>query len=239
MSAGESASAIMCNLVPVIAATIGLLNHGMVVASEAGLAVGSACFGSPPGWWSIAPDTETIWNILATLVAALIAAGAAIFGARWAARHTMKNARDLQDRERRLDEKSVAALLSADLHRKLVMLVRLLQETEEVQRNELAAIDTNTKVLESALPNLGALGHQGAANLLAAFDGISLLARDARGGGKESQRLTERIRMVAVHIGRVLITLWSLYKLDRPERLEKAGINLEAVDLRQLKDLGL
>ncbi len=229
----------MRDLGMIITVVIGLKNDWLVVASEADAPVDSGAFLVPGGWCFVAPDSETLWNIIATLIAALIAAGAAFFAARWAARSTMKNARDLQDRERRLEEKSVAALLSADLHRKLVMLARLLQEAEEVQRNELAAIDTNTKIFESALPNLGTLGHQGAANLLAAFDGISLLARDARGGGKESQGLTERIRMVAIHIGRVLITLWSLYKLDRPERLEKAGINLEAVDLRQLKDLGL
>ena len=77
--------------------------------------------------------------------------------------------------------RTVAALLSADLHRRLVMLVRLLLEPAAVQVEQLATMDTSTRVLEAALPKLGALGHQGAANLLAAFDGIALLVSDARG----------------------------------------------------------
>ena len=217
--ASESASAIMRYLGLVIA----LASRWLVVASEADAAVVSAAFLALGGWWPTAPDSETIWNIMATLFAALIAAVAAIFAARWAARSTMRNARDLQDRERRLEEQSVAELLSADLHRRLVMLVRLLQEPEAVQVSELVTMDTNTKVLEAALPKLGALGHQGAANLLAVFDGISLLARDARGGGRETQDLTGRMRIVVIHTGRVINALWELYKMDRPEPLEKAG----------------
>ena len=223
----------------IITVVIGLKNDWLVVASEADAPVDSGAFLVPGGWCFVAPDSETLWNIIATLIAALIAAGAAFFAARWAARSTMKNARDLQDRERCLEERSVAALISADLHRKLVMLALLLQEPEAVQRNELVTMNTNNKVLEAALPKLGALGHQGAANLLAAFDGISLLARDARGGDRESQDLPERMRNVAIHVGRVVNTLWKLYKLDRPEPLEKTGINLKAVRLGQLKDLGL
>ena len=110
----------------------------------------SAAFLALSGWWPKAPDSETIWNILATLFAALMAGGAAIFAARWAARSTMKSARDLQDRERRLEGQSVAALLSADLHRKLVMLALLLQKPEAERINELATMDTNTKVVLEA-----------------------------------------------------------------------------------------
>ena len=234
--ASESASAIMRYLGLVIA----LASRRLVMAGEAdAAAVVSAAFLALGGWWSTAPDSETVWNIIATLFAALIAAGAAIFAARWSARSTMKNARDLQDRERRREEELVAALLSADLHRKLVMLAQLLQKPEAERVSELVMMNTNTKVLETALPRLGALGHQGAAHLLAAFDGISLLAGDAHGGSWETQDLTERMRIVAIHIGCVVNTLWKRYELDQPGPLEKAGINLEAVGLGQLKDLGL
>ena len=200
-------------------------------------AVVSAAFLAPAGWWPEAPSSETAWNILAILVAALIAAGAAIFAARWAARSTMKNACALQDRERRHEEKSVAALLSADLHIKLVMLVQLLLEPNNSKVKHLATMDMSTKVLEAALPKLGGLDHQGAANLLNAFEGIALLVSDAREA--RQQGLTERMQCVALHIGRVVNTLWGLYELDRPKPFEKAGINLEEVGLEKLKNLGL
>ena len=72
---------------------------------------------------SKAPSSETIWTVLAIMASALIAVGAAFLSA-WL---TMKNARKLQDRERRRDEKSVAALVSADLYGKLSMLARISQ----------------------------------------------------------------------------------------------------------------
>ena len=214
----------------------------LVGASEADhdlafAAVFSAAFPAQAGWWPEAPSSETTWIILAMLVTALIAAGAAIFAARWAARSTMKNARELQDRERRHKEKSVAALLSADLHRKLVTLVQLLPEPNDSKVKNLATMDMSTKVLEAALPKLGVLDHQGTANLLAAFDGIALLVSDAR--EDRQQDLTERMRVVALHIGCVLNTLWGLYELDRPKPLDKAGMKLEEVGLKELKDLGL
>ena len=190
-------------------------------------------------WWPPSvPDAATVWIVAATLFAAAIAAGAAILAAWLAARSTMKNARELQDRERRLEVQSVAALLSADLHRKLVLLALLLQEPE-VKVQELATLDANTKVvLDASLPRLGSLGHQGAAQLLAAFDGLSLLARDARAGGQAEQDLPERMRTVALHIGHVLNTLWQRYEVEPPERLEKAGIDLKAAGLGQLENLG-
>ena len=201
----------------------------------------SVAFLAPVGWWPKAPSSETTWNILAMLFTALIAAVAAVFAARWAASATMKNARELQDRERRLEEKSVAALLSADLHRKLILLVHLLQGPEADRVRELATmgIATSSKALEAALPKLGDLGHQGAANMFAAFDGIELLVSDARGEGRARQGLTERMQCVALHVGRVVNTLRRLYKLDQPEPLEKAGMNLKAVGLEELKNLGL
>ena len=100
-------------------------------------------------------------------------------------------------------------------------------------------IATSSKALEAALPKLGDLGHQGAANMFAAFDGIELLVSDARGEGRERQGLTERMQCVALHVGRVVNTLRRVYKLDRPEPLEKAGMNLKAVGLEELKNLGL
>ena len=219
---------------------VALENRSLVVASESDAAAMSAALLAMSSWWVKAPDGATIWNITATLFAALIAAGAAILAARWAARSTMKSARELQDRERNLERQSVAALLSADLHRKLVMLALLLQEPEGAQVHELATMDANTKViLEASLPKLGALGHQGAAQLFAAFDGLSLLAHDAHGGGQATQDLTDRIRTVAIHIGCILDTLWERYELERPKRLEEAGIDLKAVGLDQLKNLGL
>ena len=190
----------------------------------------SVAFLAPVGWWPKAPSSETTWNILAMLFTALIAASA-----------TMKNARELQDRERCLEEKSVTALLSADLHRKLILLVHLLQGPEADRLRELATMDiaTSSKALEAALPKLGDLGHQGAANMFAAFDGIALLVSDARGEGRARQSLTERMQCVALHVGRVVNTLGRLYKLDQPEPLEKAGMNLKAVGLEELKNLGL
>ena len=190
-------------------------------------------------WWPGAPDSTTLWNIAASLVAAVIAAGAAILAAWLAARSTMRNARELQDRERRLEVQSVAALLSADLHRKLVRLAILLQEPDAVQVQELATLDANTRVvLDASLPRLGSLGHQGAAQLLAAFDGLSLLARDARASGRAGQDLPARMRTVALHIGHVLNTLWQRYEVEPPERLERAGIDLKAAGLGQLENLG-
>ena len=51
--------------------------------------------------------------------------------------------------------------------------------------------------------------------------------------------LTTQMRAVALHIGRVVNTLWGRYKLEQPEPLERAKINLEAVGLEELKNLGL
>ena len=220
---------------------IALASHWLVRASEADAAVVSAAFLAPVGWWPKAPSSETTWNIVAMLFTALIAAVAAVFAARWAASATMKNARELQDRERRLEEKSVAALLSADLHRKLILLVHLLQGPEADRLRELATMNIamSSKALEAALPKLGDLGHQGAANMFAAFDGIAQLVSDARGEGRARQGLTERMQCVALHVGHAVNTLWRRYELDRPEPLEKAGMDLEEVGLRQLKDLGL
>ena len=236
---GESCSMIVRNLGLGIAEVLASASRWLIGTVEVDAVAVSAALLSPADFWSKVPSTEMIWNILGTLFAALIAAGAAIYSARAAASSTMKNARVLQDRERRLDEKSVAALLSADLHRKLVMLVHLLPQPEAVGVNQLVTFGTNTKVLEAALPKLGALGQQGTASLLAAFGGIELLALDARGSGWSWKDLIIRMRYVALHIGRVVNTLCELYELDRPEPFEKVNIDLEALGLKKLKDLGL
>ena len=197
-------------------------------------AVGLAAWLAPNEGWTIeAPSTETMWHIVGMLFSALIAAGVAT----WAARSTMKNARDLQDCERRLEEQSVTALLVADLHRRLILLVALLQAQEADRVIGLSKMDTHTQVLEAALPRLGALGQQGAANLLNAFHGLELLAKDAR--KQRWQGLTERMQEVALYIGRVIKTLGERYKLDPPEPLANAGLDLEAAGLQQLKKLGL
>ena len=149
----------------------------------------------------------------------------------------MKHARELQDQGRRRDEQSVAALLSADLHRRLTVLVILLEETVEARIQGLGTMSTNIKVLEAALPKLGDLGQQGAANLLNAFNGVELLARDARDHRLEG--LSERTQEVALYIGRVIYTLGERYDLALPAPLAKAGRDLDAVGLQELKKLGL
>ena len=191
-----------------------------------------------------APDSDTVWHISGVLIAALIAAAAA----GWAARSTMKNARELQEREmkharelqaqeRRRDEQSVATLLRADLHRRLTVLVILLEGTVEARIQGLATMSTNIKVLDAALPKLGDLGQEGAANLLNAFNGLELLARDARAHRLEG--LSERTHEVALYIGDVIITLGKRYKLDLPKPLANVGLDLEAAGLQKLKDRGL
>ena len=171
------------------------------------------------------------------LSTAVISAGAAIFAARWAAKSTMKNARELQDRDRRLEEKSCVALLSADLHMKLIELSILLAEPNRSVQEHLAKMGTSTKVLDAALPRLGGLGQQSAANLLNAYYGLARLVDDAREACPVDHR--DSIRSVALHIGLVINTLVERYELDRPLPMEKAGVDLEALGLRELKDLGL
>ena len=181
-------------------------------------------------------------TILAILLSALIAALSANHAAERSARLTMANAQELQDRERRRDEQSVAALLSADLHRKLILLVILLPEPRYSDVEELKKMGIGTRVLEAALPKLGSLGVQGAAQLFNAFDGFALLIRDMNvPPGHGLGHFVPRIQTVALYIGQVLNTLWRLYKLDRPDPLEKglSNLDLEAIGLKELKDLGL
>ena len=234
LTAEESGSATMCNLGLASSTVIALASLGLIGVSKADAEVVSAVFMAPADWW---PSSETTWNILATLLTALIAAGAAIFAAKWAAKSTMESARNLQDRERRLDEKSVAVLLSAELHRKLFLLVHLLPKPEEFKVDVLATMDTNTKVLEATLPKLGTLGSKRASDLLAIFEVIELLVFLAR-GQQEKQSLTEQMRTAALRIGRVNHSLWEFYELDMPPPLEKLEVNLEELGLKELKDLG-
>jgi len=150
----------------------------------------------------------------------------------------LKHARDLQDRERSRDEKSVASFLSADLHRRLTVLVKLLLEPNDAARFEgLASMYTNSRVLEAALPKLGALGEQGSANLLNAFDGLALLSK--RANKNQLVGLTELTREIALDVGLVIITLKQRYKLNGPEPLTTKGLDLEKVGLQKLQQLGL
>ena len=189
------------------------------------------------------PPSETSSHIVGVLAAALIAAAATWLSSWWAARSTMKNARELQERdlkharelqesnlkharklqeeERRRDEQSVAALLSADLHRRLTELVILLEGTVEARIHGLASMSTNIKVLEAALPKLGDFGQQGAANLLNAFNGVELLAKDAR--ARRLEGLFEHSQEVALYIGRVIHTLGKRYDLDLPPPSRPCG----------------
>lgn len=180
---------------------------------------------------------EMAWNVAATLTAAVISAGAAILAARWAAKSTMKNAVELQNRERRFEERSCAALLSADLHLRLTELCILLTEQPDSVREHLKKIGTKTDVLDAALPRLGGLGQQGTANLLTAFNGLALLVRDAREARPVDHK--DSIRLVALHIGRVVSTLAARYDLDCPRPMEEAGVDLQAIGLSELKKRGL
>ena len=200
---------------------------------------------------SQAPSTETIGTVLAILASALIAVVAALLSARL----TMKNASKLQDRERKRDEKSVAALLSVDLHGKLSMLVRLLPKLNglhvDVERLGQTIIYleqklTSRAVLEAALPKLGSLGHQDAASLLGAFNGLEHLVHTARlvveahcvTPAQIPVQLVPEMKETANHIGLVLFSLWRRYEIDRPDPFEKTGVDLESRELEFLKTLG-
>ena len=116
-----------------------------------------AAIESSPGLW---PARETVWNIAAILFSAVIAAGAAILAARWSAKSTMANARELQDRERLNDEKSCAAILAADLHFKLTSILNCLEEPAERQViNLTTSVDPSTKVLDAVMPKLARIIH--------------------------------------------------------------------------------
>ena len=199
-------------------------------------AVVSAAFLAPAGWWPEAPSSETAWNILAILVAALIAAGAAIFAARWASRSTMKNACELQYRERRHEEKSVAALPKRRSAQKIGHAGAVAPGAKRFQGKTPSNDGYEHQGLEAALPKLGGLDHQGAANLLAAFEGIALLVSDAREA--RQQGLTERMQCVALHIGRVVNTLWGLYDWIGLSPSKKRGLIWKKWDSRSLRTLG-
>ena len=209
------------------------------------------------GWWPEVPSIETGWNITAILSSAAIAAGAAILAARWSAKSTMANARELQDRERRNDEESCAAILAADLQMKLTDILTCFEEPTERQVVRLAIIvNPSTKVLDAVLPKMGGLGQDGAANLLNAYRGVefvvddskrlSLRAEDANFAAqhadaiaKQSDFVLARTRDVARDLGGVIVTLWHRYHLTRPRLYEESGVDLEALGFKELKDLGL
>ena len=215
-----------------------------------------ASVGASAGPVGLVPGIETVWNIAAILVSAVIAAMAAILAARWASKSTMANARALQDRERRNDEKSCAAILAADLHMKLTDILTCLAEpTERPEVNIATIVDPSTKVLDAILPKLGDLGQDGAANLLNAYRGVTFVVRDfkwllkkaedanlaehADAVAEQTDFLLARTREVASELGKVIYTLWVKYELARPShRYEEAGINLEALEFKDLKDRG-
>ena len=207
--------------------------------------------------WSEEPSSETAWNIVGMLLSAAIAAGAAILAARWSAKSTMANARELQDCERRKDEESCAAILAADLHMKLTTIVTCLEEPPEKQVTNLAEVlDPSTKVLDAVMPKLGDLGPDGAANLLSAYLGVEFVVGDSKQllkkqgpaafkvpqpdyVAKENAVLLKRTRHVACDLGAVVDTLSRKYGLARPHRYEEMNLDLEALGLKELKDRGL
>ena len=118
-----------------------------------------------------------------------------------------------------------------------MLLVCLIPKKDAVKVKELATMDMSFKALEAALPKLGALGQQGAANLLNGFYGLELLAQDAK--EQRWEGLTEHMREVALNIGCVIKTLGERYDLGLPKPLANAGLDLEAAGLQKLKNLGL
>ena len=216
-----------------------------------------ASVGASAGPVGLVPGIETVWNIAAILFSAAIAAGAAILAARLSANSTMANARELQDRERRKDEESCAAILAADLHKKLTNILTCLEEPTEKQVANLAkVVDPSTKVLDAVMPKLGNLGQDGAANLLNAYLGVEFVVGDSeqllRKEGaanfavpqpnhiaKQHAVLLERTRHVAGELGFVIHTLWQMYELARPHSFEEMDIDLEKLGFKELKDRGL
>ena len=191
---------------------------------------------------------------MAILLSALIAAVAANHAAKRSAQLTMDNARELQDRERRQDEKSVAALLSADLHDKLLVLVGLLppKNSSHTDLENLGGTVVNLEkrltsrvALEAALPKLGSLGHRDSSNLLGVFNGLEFLifkarlVAEARGPEQIPFQLVQEMKTTAEHIGLVLISLWNRYQIDRPNPLGKSGLDMESRGLEFLKTLGI
>ena len=155
---------------------------------------------------SEALNLETAWNVAAILLSSLIAVVAANYAAERSARLTMANARELQDRERRAEEKALAELLSADLRRKLLMLVLALPKLNHSTVDFLERTATSTSVLEAALPKLGALGHSRAFSLLGAFNEIPNLIHDASymPPDQELGHLAPQVRDAALFIGEAL-----------------------------------
>ena len=208
-----------------------MLSIGFILGLDAGTLAGAEA-----GWLPNSLEGETAWHIGAMLFTALISALAAILAAWLAAKATMKNALKLQDRQHRLEANSCAALLSADLHARLLNLVFLLRQ-DAAMKQGLSMMDTSTKVLDAALPRLGGLGQQGASHLLNAYYGLALLKADAIAGSQTDYR--EKMLGVALHIGNIIYTLADRYEVDRPQPLKVAGVDLEEVGLGALKDLGL
>ena len=179
---------------------------------------------------------ETFWNVVAVLASALIAAGA-VFLATWI---TMRNARKLQDRERRRDEKSVAALLRADLRNKLLALAAILSKPGKIHERSAYETVTRTRVLEAALPKLGDLDPAAAASVLTIFDTIALLFGDALElpEHKFQHRIPE-VRGLALVIGKTIHLIERDYELNPLTPLEEVHVDLKAIGLKELKNLGL
>ncbi len=183
---------------------------------------------------------EAQWTIFAILVSALIAAVAANHAADRSARLTMANAHEIQDRERKRDEKSVAALLRADLRNKLLALAAILSKPGKIREGSVYEAATSTRVFEAVLPKLGDLNPAAAASVLTIFYTIALLFGDALELPEhEFQQRIPQVRDFALVIGKSIHLIQRDYELDPLTPLKEVHVDLEALGLKELKDLGL
>ncbi len=183
-----------------------------------------------------APSAVTILNFLKTLGPYVIGLGAAFLSSYL----TMKNARKLQAERRRAKAKAVASLLRSDLHNKLVALAAILSRPGKIYERSAYETVNSKRVFESALPRLGDLNHYAAASVLTIFDTIPILLGDALDlPANESQQRIPQVRSLARVVGQTIHLFQRHYELDPLHPLEEGNVDLKAIGLRDLKDLGL